>query len=40
MRAILYVRNSSGKQVAAGTHEGLLTSGPETAAPGPQRHYC
>jgi len=32
MRAVLYVRNSSGKQVAAGTHEGLLSSGRETAA--------
>jgi len=31
MRAIVYVRNSSGKQVAAGTHEGLLASGHETA---------
>lgn len=32
MRGILYIRNSSGKQVAAGTHEGLLASGRETAA--------
>lgn len=31
MRAIVYVRNSSGKQVAAGTHEGLVQSGHETA---------
>src|SRR5689334_23095249 len=30
-RAIIYIRNSSGKQVAAGTHEGLLTSCRETA---------
>ncbi len=31
MRAVLYVRNSSGKQVAAGTHEGQLDEGRATA---------
>jgi DNA invertase Pin-like site-specific DNA recombinase len=32
IRGVIYVRNSSGAQVAAGTHEGLLTSSRETAA--------